>query len=348
MAGSGEGSAGNVGENHTRGSAGPAGASGLQMPPEEMRRLGYRVVDSLVARWTELDRGPAREWAGNPERGTVYLSDQGHSSLERAARIAGIPRERVRKVTTGTDFRMVVEALRKAVRRDRDAGLYPFCVCANAGATNTGAIDPLRDIARVAEEADSVTLDPHKWLFQPYETGCLMVRDTGILEDAFRVLPEYLQDVDLGREQVNFADRGVQLTRRFRALKVWMSIQMLGLGAFRRAIAEGIELTEVAKEHIRASRGLELTGETSLGIVCFRFNPSGLEMAEGELEELNRSIQDEILAEGLTMMSSTRLEGRFSLRLAILNYRSTRKDVLAVLEAVKTLGDGKTGGSGIR
>lgn len=332
----------------------PEGGGGLLTSGGSVANLG-----ALVA---------AREWAGVHSDPVIYLSDQGHSSLERAANIVGIPSRNVRKVPTDPAFRMDVEALRASIDEDRSKGLYPLCVCANAGATNTGAIDPLDRIAELAreerlwfhvdaayggfavlvpgerdrfrgmEEADSVTLDPHKWLFQPYETGCLMVRDTRILEDAFRILPEYLQDTDLGAEQVNFADRGVQLTRRFRALKVWMSIQMMGLRAFREAIAEGIGLAARAQEYVDASRNLEMTGQASLGIVCFRFVPEDRELGSSRLEELNLSIQDEIVDSGIAMMSSTRLKGLFSLRLSILNYRSTWGDVRETLEAVERIG----------
>jgi len=310
----------------------------------------------------------AREWAGNPSNPVVYVSDQGHSSLERAARIIGIPLENVRKIPTDDTFRMEVDLLRAEVGKDRGAGMHPLCVCANAGATNTGAIDPLDSIAELAreeglwfhvdgayggfavlvpgergafrgiEEADSITLDPHKWLFQPYETGCLLVRDTGLLENAFRILPEYLQDTALGKEHVNFADRGIQLTRGFRALKVWMSIQILGLGAFREGIQAGITYARKAERFINLSPDLEMIGPSSLGIVCFRFRPPDADLTLEELEEVNLGIQDEIVASGLAMMSSTRLRGEFSLRLSILNYRSTWQDVQETLEAVEAIG----------
>ena len=144
---------------------------------------------------------------------------------------------------------------------------------------------------RIPSEGSSrpiaVTLDPHKWLFQPYETGCLMVRDTRLLEDAFRILPEYLQDTALGEEHVNFADRGIQLTRGFRALKVWMSIQTLGLGAFREAIQTGIDLAREAERFIDRSRDLEMLGPAALGIVCFRFRNPDVELSPETLEELN-------------------------------------------------------------
>jgi glutamate/tyrosine decarboxylase-like PLP-dependent enzyme len=195
-----------------------------------------------------------------------------------------------------------------------------------------------RDTFQGLERADSVTLDPHKWFFQPYETGCLMVRDTRILETAFRILPEYLQDVALGREQVNFADRGLQLTRGFRALKVWMSVQTLGLGAFRGAVEAGIDHAKRAAEYVSTSSSLEMTGPPSLGMVCFRFRPVEGFWSDEELEALNTSIQEEIVDSGKAMMSSTRLKGVYSLRLAILNYRSTWEDVLVTLREVERIG----------
>jgi glutamate/tyrosine decarboxylase-like PLP-dependent enzyme len=332
----------------------PEGGGGLLTSGGSVANLGALVT--------------AREWAGNPAEPVLYVSDQGHSSLERAARIVGIRQENVRKIPTDPHFRMDVGLLREGISEDRAAGLDPLCVCANAGATNTGAIDPLNSIATVVQEeglwfhvdgayggfavlapgetdafagierADSVTLDPHKWFFQPYETGCLLVRDTRHLEDAFRILPEYLQDTALGKEHVNFADRGIQLTRGFRALKVWMSVQTLGMRAFRDAIQAGIDLARKAEEFIEGEDDLEMTGPSSLGIVCFRFRPAGQALSQEGLEGLNQRIQDEIVDSGLAMMSSTRLRGTFSLRLSILNYRSTWKDVEDTLEAVKTVG----------
>ena len=309
----------------------------------------------------------AREVAGDPVSPVVYMSDQGHSSLERAARIVGVPAEAVRKLPTDGHFRMDPRELERALQEDRAGGRSPMCVCATAGATNTGAVDPLMEIAGICGEhdvwfhvdgayggfailtergkdafrgielADSVTLDPHKWLFQPYETGCLMVRDTSLLEATFRILPEYLQDADMGMEHVNFADRGLQLTRSFRALKIWMSIQMLGLNAFRDAIDEAMDLASEAERHILASDELELLSPATLGVVCFRYRPAALDDARG-LETLNARIQDRIVESGFAMMSSTRLRGEYSLRLCILNYRTKWDDVREILERIEATG----------
>jgi glutamate/tyrosine decarboxylase-like PLP-dependent enzyme len=311
----------------------------------------------------------AREAAGNRPDPTLYFSDQGHSSLERAARIIGIPGENLRRVPTDAAFRMDLDALARVLREDRAAGKAPLSICGNAGATNTGVIDPLREMGTLArdeglwfhidgayggfavltkegkgamggiEMADSVTLDPHKWFFQPYESGCLMVRDTRVLEGAFRILPEYLQDVALGEEHVNFADRGIQLTRRFRALGIWMSIQALGVDTFREAIEHGVELAQRAEAAVQESASLEMLAPSSLGVLCFRFNPPGRDFSGEELEVLNQAIQDKIVASGVAMISSTRLRGEFSLRLAILNYRSRWEDVVETLSAIETTGE---------
>lgn len=312
----------------------------------------------------------AREASGHPERATVYMSEQSHSSVERACRIAGFRPQQLRRIACDDAYRLDLEALDKAVRRDRSDGFTPVLVAANAGATNTGVVDPLPELAAWARaqeiwlhidaayggfaalsrrgrtalkgigEADSVTLDPHKWLFQPYETGCLMVRDPATLESAFRVFPEYLQDTDLGFEHVNFADRGLQLTRSFRALKVWMALQMLGRRAHAEAIGGAIELGDRAEAWVRAHPDFEVLSPASLGIVCFRWNPERCAPRdEPELEAMNRRIQESVVDDGVAMMSSTRLQGRYSLRLCLMNHSTSWPDVQATLDALAERGE---------
>ncbi len=310
----------------------------------------------------------AREAAGAPERATVYMSDQSHSALIRAATIVGIRPERVRKVPTDRFFRLDMGELATAVAEDRAAGFHPVAVCGNAGATNTGAVDPLlamadfceseriwlhvdgaygafavlaekgRKLLAGLERADSIAMDPHKWLFQPFEAGCLLVKDVARLEAAFTVQPEYLQDTQWGREHANFSDRGLQLTRQFRALKVWMSIQTFGVAAFRRAVGKGIELAERAEEYVRASHWLEIANPASLGVVCFRYNPLGSGYDADRLEALNKKVQARVIETGTAMMSSTRLRGSYSLRFCILNHQTTWQDVRETLEAIERFG----------
>ena len=298
----------------------------------------------------------------------LYTSDQAHSSFVRAARIAGFRPDSVRSIPTDGGYRMDLHALRGTIRGDREAGLDPLLVGANGGTTNTGVVDPLRELGGLCSEeglwfhvdaayggyaalteegraaldgidlADSVTLDPHKWLFQSYEIGCLLVRDAGQLEATFTTSPEYLQDAQMGSEHVNFADRGLQLSRSFRALKVWMSIKTFGLRAFREAIQRSMDLAREAEGHVSASSELELLSPARLGIVCYRYNPSDRELDPDDIEALNVEIQDEIVSSGYAMLSSTRLRGVYSLRLCVMNYTSTLEDVVGTLGRVEEIG----------
>ena len=310
----------------------------------------------------------AREAAGHPERGTVYMSDQSHSSFLRAAIIAGIRRECVRKVPTDRQFRLDVNALAEAVARDRADGFNPVAICANAGTASTGSVDPLGEMADYCasegiwlhvdaayggfavvteagkrllagiERADSIGLDAHKWLFQPYEAGCLLVKDVRTLENAFGVHHDVLQDTIWGADHPNFADRGLQLSRSFRALKVWMSIQTFGMAAFREAVENGMELAARAEDYVRSSPVLQVVNPASLGIVCFRVNPEDAELDDATLEELNRKVLAQIFWDDTAFISSTSLHGKFSLRLCIINHNTTWKDVRETLQAVERFG----------
>jgi aromatic-L-amino-acid decarboxylase len=310
----------------------------------------------------------AREAAGAPERATVYMSDQSHTALSRAATIVGVRPAHVRKVPSDRFFRMDMDRLRRMVAEDRAAGFAPIAVCGNAGTTNTGAVDPMEEMADFCEaegiwmhvdaayggfailceegqrlfrglnRADSIAMDAHKWLFQPFEAGCLMVKDVRKLEEAFTVHPEYLQDAQWGAAHPNFGDRGLQLTRSFRALKVWMSIQTFGMAAFRRSISKGIELAAEAEAYVRASDVLQIANPASLGVVCFRVNPKGCGLDDAVLETINVEVQAGVIGSKVAMMSSTRLRGLYSLRLCILNHATTWGDVRLTLETIESLG----------
>ena len=316
-------------------------------------------VDAFVA---------ARESAGHPERATVYMSDQSHSAHIRAARIVGIRPEGIRMIPVDGQFRLDMDALARAVADDRAAGFSPIAVCANAGAASTGAIDPLEAMADYCsaegiwlhvdaayggfaavtdkgkkllsgiERADSVGLDAHKWFFQPYEVGCLLVKDAATLEQAFGVKHDVLQDTIWGADHPNISDRGLQLSRSFRALKVWMSVQVFGMAAFRQAISGGMELAARAEEYVRESPHLEMLNPASLGIVCFRYNPGNTGMDTDGLEQINRNILARIFWEDPAFISSTSLRGIFALRLCIINHNTTWDDVRETLAAVARFG----------
>ena len=304
----------------------------------------------------------ARESAGNPARPVAYMSDQSHSAQIRAARIVGITPDRIRVLPSDTSGRIVPAEVGEAIAADRAAGCTPTVVCANAGTPTRGTVDPLPALADICaaervwfhvdaayggfavltprgaaalegiDRADSINVDPHKWLFQPYEAGCVLVRDAGTLERAFAIQHDVLQDSVWGAKHANLTDQGIQLSRGFRALKVWMSIQTFGMAAFRAAIENGLELAARSAEYARKSRSLELVSE-SLGMVCFRVDPGGLD--EDALASLNRQVLARIFWDGQAFVSSTMFNKRFVLRLFIVNHNTTWDDVRETLEAVE-------------
>jgi aromatic-L-amino-acid/L-tryptophan decarboxylase len=288
----------------------------------------------------------------------AYVADQTHSSVARAARLIGFRPDQLRVLPTDDAHRIRVDALAGAIEADAEAGRHPLIVAANAGATNSGAVDPLHALADLCrdkrlwlhvdaayggfaalsergrqelsgiERADSVTLDPHKWLYQPIECGSVLVRDGRRLQEAFTINPDYLADYK--SEEVNFADRGVQLTRASRALKIWLSINYFGLDAFRQAIARAIDLAHDAEAQIRASPTLELVSPASLGIVCFRRRFDGVE-DEDTLGQLNAQLVYGFEATGRGLLSSTKLHGRYAIRLCVMNHTSGPADVEAAV-----------------
>ncbi len=290
----------------------------------------------------------------------LYVSDQTHSSIARAARVLGFRPEQVRVLATDRALRLQPETLAAAIETDLRAGRLPLLANANAGSTNTGAVDPLPELAEVCGRhgvwlhadaayggfavlsdrargtlhglglADSVTLDPHKWLYQPFECGCLLVRNGEQLRAAFEIVPDYLRDSQAAPGETNFSDLGLQLTRASRALKVWVSIQTFGLDAFRAAIERSLDLAEQAEQRIAAGDSFELLAPRSLGIVCFRRRFDGLD--EERHERRNAALIAALEASGRGLVSSTRLHGRFGLRLCVLNHTTGQDDVDAVLD----------------
>ena len=230
---------------------------------------------------------------------------------------------------------------------------------ANAGTTNTGAIDPLREIAAFCraenlwmhvdgaygaaaaisergrrllegiELADSLSFDPHKWLFQPIECGCVLLRDAALLKATYRIMPEYLADVHRNVTEVNPCDYGIQLTRGFRALKVWMSIQYFGMDAFRAAVERGFVLAEFAEAKLRRMPGWEVVTPAQMGIVSFRRRDAD--------EAFYHRLHDAMLGDGFALATSTVLNGRTVLRLCTINPRTTEEDIEQTLDWLEAL-----------
>ncbi|HEX4469808.1 MAG TPA: aminotransferase class V-fold PLP-dependent enzyme [Gemmatimonadaceae bacterium] len=285
---------------------------------------------------------------------TLYTSTQAHSAVARAAWMAGISRKNVRVLPTDDCWRLRADTVQSAVAADRAAGLVPFCVVASAGTTNTGAVDDLSGIAELCEHeslwlhvdaaygafaavtsrggellqgierADSLVLDPHKWLFVPFECAGLLARDPGTLKSAFHIFPEYLKDVAPGDEEVNFADYGEQLSRYSRALKIWLSVRTFGLAPIRAMIERGITLAEYAETIVRREESLEVLSPAQLGILCFRVHPRGVD-DRAELDALNELVNARVNERFL--ISSTKVNGMFSLRMCTHNWRTSEADI---------------------
>jgi glutamate/tyrosine decarboxylase-like PLP-dependent enzyme len=305
-------------------------------------------------------------------KAVIYLSDQAHSSNIKALRIIGFRKEQIRLIPTDSDFKFSTMKLKSAIARDQIEGLQPLCVIATAGTTNTGTVDPLEEISKICKshdlwfhidgayggaailakngkqllkgisKADSLTVDPHKWFFQPYEMGCLLVRNHKYLKSTFVEKPEYLRDIEGNESEINFYDHGVQLTRRFRALKFYMSIKTFGLKAFRNAITYNIEIAEKTERLLRKSAKWEVVSPATLAIINFRYNPIGKNYSEKELDALNQQISGKVMESREAQLVTTVLNGQVVLRMCLINPRTTFQDVKDTLALCESFAEGLT------
>jgi aromatic-L-amino-acid decarboxylase len=290
--------------------------------------------------------------------GALYVSEHVHASVTKAAMLAGFPVRNVRPVPADPSLRMDVDALARLVAEDRVAGLVPFAVVASAGTTNTGAVDPIGAIGEVAraeglwlhvdaayggffqltergrarfrgiERADSITLDPHKGLFLPYGTGALVVREGQQLREGHHVgTSAYLQDLAADAHIPNFTEYSAELSRDFRGLRVWFPLKLHGVAAFREALDEKLDLAQHLYEQLKAMPGLELPWQPELSIVPFR-------LRDGD-DDANRRLLAAINASQRVFLSSTVLEGRFTLRACILSHRTHRDRIDECVEIVR-------------
>ncbi|MER8995320.1 aspartate aminotransferase family protein [Mesorhizobium sp. M0678] len=294
-----------------------------------------------------------------------YGSDQLHSCHRKAMEVLGLGNRALRRIPSDAGLRIDIAALRAAIAEDRDAGFKPACVIGTAGTVNTGAIDDLQALADLAakedlwfhvdgcigallaiapdnshrvagiEHAHSIALDPHKWLHAPFEVGCALIRDASVHRGTFAVTPEYLESTPRGLASGQWLhDYGLQTTRGFRALKVWMALREHGIEKFGRLIDQNIAQGHYLDALIAAEPALELVAPVSINIVCFRYRADGL---GGErLKALNTEIMLRLQEEGIAAISDTTVHGQHSLRVAINNHRTRRDDLdLLVRETVR-------------
>jgi len=287
----------------------------------------------------------------------VYVSEQAHSSIEKAVITLGLGQRGLRKIPTDSEFRMDVDALADAINEDKRNGYLPFCIVATVGTTSTSSIDPVSKIIPVGEEhamwlhvdaayagsaavvpefrhilagcerADSIVTNPHKWLFTPFDLSVLYCRHMDLLKRAFSLVPEYLRTPE--QEKVRSgSDYGIQLGRRFRALKLWMVMRYFGHEGLAARIREHCRVARLFASWVDESPDWELLAPVPLALVCFRARPE--DVAPGELDALNEAIMHRVNASGRALLSHTRLNDKLTLRLSVGNIRTTEQHVRQV------------------
>jgi aromatic-L-amino-acid decarboxylase len=355
-----------TGHNTFAGSwTGGAGASAIELAVLDWMREwmgmpgrteGVLVSGGSVGTLTAL-AAAAHERADDRDQATAYLQEHTHAAVIKAWRILGFNPANLRVLRADPDHRLQPAAIDAALHVDREAGLEPFAVIGTAGSTSTGSVDPLNDLADLAhreglwfhvdgaygaparltprgadllsgiERADSLVLDPHKWLFQPYEIGAVLIAHTGVLQKTFTLDGTYLRDTKGG--VVEFRERSPQLTRGSRALKLYLSLRAFGLDAFKAAIARGIALAEHAETLLDQDPAWEVVSPATLGVICFRRRGHD----DAQTDELVRRA----IADGYTAPSTTILDGRTVARLCTINPRTTERDIEGSIERLRVL-----------
>ena len=295
-------------------------------------------------------------------QGVVYASEEVHMSIPKSVALLGIGRKNLRLISTDNAFRLIPPELERAVKGDKAAGRIPIAVVASAGSVNTGAIDPIREIAAIARRhglwmhidgaygalaaiatsskitgmdlADSISLDPHKWFYQPLDCGCLLYREVNAAHAAFAYTGDYAKALTADPvEGFAFFEESLELSRRFRALRLWLSLRYHGLQAFRAAIQKDLDLAQRLATSIAKRSDLELLAPVELSAVCFRYIGSG-SLSEDQLNRRNTAILKSVVQRGRVYLSNATLRGKFALRACIVNHRSTPDDVDSVIPEV--------------
>jgi aromatic-L-amino-acid decarboxylase len=343
----------------------PQVASGVLVSGASIANLvGLAVARNTKAGFNVRQQG----LQGNHRKLVLYTSKEAHSCIKKAVELLGLGDDSLRLISVNTEYQIDLTALQEAIAADRTAGMYPFCVVGNAGTVNTGAIDDLKRLVDICQsedlwfhvdgafgslaaisprlrpllegmqQADSLALDLHKWMYMPYDIACALVRDPQAHRRTFAERPDYLAHAERGIAggELWFSDLGVQLSRGFRALKAWILIQEHGIDKYARMIEQNVAQAQYLGKLVDANPLLERLAPVSLNIVCFRYNPG--EMDENNLNRLNEELLIRLHESGIAAPSSTNLGGRYVIRVANTNHRSRREDFDLLVEAVLRFG----------
>ena len=321
--------------------------------------LGVLLSGGSLANFTAIVTARRERLPENFLAGRIYASDQIHHSVWKAAALAGFPRASVRSIPSDHHFRLRLDALAEAIAADRERGDLPFLIVASAGTTNTGAVDDLEALSKLAsqeqlwlhvdaayggffaltdrgraimkglESADSITLDPHKGLFLPYGTGALLVRDGAALYRAHAAEADYMPHLEADGAHVDFCQISPELSRDFRGLRVWLPLKLVGAAAFREALDEKLDLAAWALAELRTVPEIEVIAPPELSLLAFRWHRAGL--SEPELNAANRDLLARINARQRVHLSGTEVGGRFVLRLCVLSFRTHHVHLEAAL-----------------
>jgi aromatic-L-amino-acid decarboxylase len=324
---------------------------------------GVLTTGGSLANFTAVVTARKEKLTERFQNGILYASDQVHHSVQKAADLAGFPQGNVREIATDERLRMRLDLLEESIERDRAAALEPVMIVGSAGPTNTGAVDDLRGIAAIArrhslwfhvdaayggffvltergraamrgiEEADSITLDPHKALFLPYGTGSLLVRDAGALQRAHSLHAVYLPVMQEEAGLVDFCEISPELSRAYRGLRVWLPLKMAGVDAFRRQLDEKLDLTLEATAQLREMPGVEIVAEPQLSIVAFRFVGGGT--SDDELNRINEAILAGINRRKRVMVTSTVIGGRYVIRICVVSFRTHAERMKMAIEDIR-------------
>jgi aromatic-L-amino-acid decarboxylase len=330
------------------------------------------IIGLTVARNAKADFNLRRNGLQSaPQKMVLYASQEAHSSIQKAAELLGLGSEALHLLPVNDYFQIDLQALKAAIDKDREDGYMPFCVVGAAGTTNTGGVDDLDALADVCQRenlwlhvdgafgawaalspkarnkvvglgrADSLALDLHKWMYMPYEIGCVLVRHEAQHRKAFSLTPDYLAhgEGERGLSGVDlpwFSDYGFQLSRGFRALKAWMSIKEHGSRKYARMIQKNIDQAVYLGELVTASPELELSAPVTLNVVCFRYVAA--EVDDAAMDEINKNIVVELQEQGVAVLSGTVIKGKYVLRAANTNHRSSREDFDVLVREVMRVG----------